>query len=223
MKLTTEQIEYVSNYIKSFDIKWYELQVELTDHMVNSMEEIWEKDPELTFHQVKQFAENEFGRNGFKALQEERRIILYKEFNRNQWKMMRNYLKFPKIIMSVLSVVFVYRISFYFDDVLFFNKILFGILAVFQAITVVNRLLNRKINGKRFLALETVFSVSIGAIYFTYWGIFLAKSYIENLRENHLLFLPFYCLWVFLVVLNITAIHLQKTTILKVKKQYQLL
>ena len=222
MKLNAEQIEYVSTYIKSFDIKWYELQVELTDHMVNSMEEIWEKDPELTFHQVKHYAENEFGRNGVKALQEERRIILYKEFNRNQWKMMRDYLKFPKIIMSVLSVVFVYRISFYFHDVLFFNKILFGILAVFQAITVFNRLLNRKINGKRFLALETVFSVSIGAIYFTYWGIFLAKSYIENLRENHLLFLPFCCLWVFLVVLNITAIHLQKTTILKVKKQYQL-
>jgi hypothetical protein len=34
MKLTTEQIEYVENYI----IKWYELQVELTDHMVTSME-----------------------------------------------------------------------------------------------------------------------------------------------------------------------------------------
>ena len=49
MKLTAEQIEYVSNYVKSFDIKWYELQVELTDHMVNSMEEIWVKDPELTF------------------------------------------------------------------------------------------------------------------------------------------------------------------------------
>jgi hypothetical protein len=38
MKLTTEQIEYVENYIISKDIKWYELQVELTDHMVTSME-----------------------------------------------------------------------------------------------------------------------------------------------------------------------------------------
>jgi chlorite dismutase len=37
MKLTTEQIEYVENYIISKDIKWYELQVELTDHMVTSM------------------------------------------------------------------------------------------------------------------------------------------------------------------------------------------
>lgn len=222
MKLTAEQIEYVSNYVKSFDIKWYELQVELTDHMVSSMEEIWEKDPELTFHQVKHYAENHFGRNGFKILQEDRRIILYKEFNRNQWKMIGDYLKFPKIIMSVLSVVFIYGISFYFNDVLFFNKILFGSLLIFQAITVVNWLLNRKINGKRFLALETVFSVNIGAISFTYWGIFLAKSYIENLRENHLLFLPFCCLWVFLVVLNITGIHLTNKTISNIKKQYQL-
>jgi hypothetical protein len=37
MKLTTEQIEYVENYIISKDIKWYELQVELTDHMVTSI------------------------------------------------------------------------------------------------------------------------------------------------------------------------------------------
>jgi len=40
MKLTTEQIEYVFNYVKSFDIKWYKLQVEFTDHMATSMEEI---------------------------------------------------------------------------------------------------------------------------------------------------------------------------------------
>jgi hypothetical protein len=52
MKLTTEQIDYVFDYVASHDIKWYELQVELTDHMVTSMEEFWEKDPELTFHQV---------------------------------------------------------------------------------------------------------------------------------------------------------------------------
>lgn len=222
MKLSAEQTEYVFNYVASFDIKWYELQAEITDHMVSSMEEIWEKDPELTFHQVKQYAENEFGRNGFKILQEERRIILHKEFNRNQWKMMGDYLKFPKIIMSVLSVVFVYGISFYFADILFFNKILFGILAIVHAISVFNWLLNRKIDGKRFLALETVFSVNINAIWLTYWGVSLAKSYIENLRENHLLFLPFCCLWVFAVLLNITGRHLTNKIAANIKKQYQL-
>jgi hypothetical protein len=42
MKLTTEQIEYVENYIISKDIKWYELQVEL-NHMVTSMEVLGKK------------------------------------------------------------------------------------------------------------------------------------------------------------------------------------
>jgi hypothetical protein len=36
------------------------------------MEEFWAKDPELTFHQVKQDAEDTFGRKGFKAIEEER-------------------------------------------------------------------------------------------------------------------------------------------------------
>lgn len=47
MKLTAEQIGYVSNYIQSFDIKWYELQVELTDHFVSIMEEFGTKTPNL--------------------------------------------------------------------------------------------------------------------------------------------------------------------------------
>jgi hypothetical protein len=42
MQLTNQQIEYVENYIISKDIKWYELQVELTDHMI-TMEEFWLK------------------------------------------------------------------------------------------------------------------------------------------------------------------------------------
>jgi hypothetical protein len=52
--------------------------------MVNSMEEIWEKDPELTFHQVKQYAENSFGRNGFKAIEKRKNCDSSKEYNRIQ-------------------------------------------------------------------------------------------------------------------------------------------
>jgi hypothetical protein len=43
MKLTNQQIDTLRNYIISKDIKWYELQIELTDHMVTSMEEFWKK------------------------------------------------------------------------------------------------------------------------------------------------------------------------------------
>jgi hypothetical protein len=53
----------------------HELQVEFTDHMVTSME-IWEKESELTFLQVKRCAESKFvGHSSFKSIQEERKHI----------------------------------------------------------------------------------------------------------------------------------------------------
>jgi hypothetical protein len=100
MKLSTEQIGHVSNYIESFDIKWYEIQVELTDHFVLIMEEIWNEDKELTFHQVKYIAEERFGRGYFHKIVEQRRKILQRELNRSQLKMVGEYLKFPKIVLS---------------------------------------------------------------------------------------------------------------------------
>lgn len=72
MKLSSSQIEYVNQYIVSKDIKWYELQMELTDHLVLEMERIWKQSPELSFHQVMNQAERFFGKNGFKEIENER-------------------------------------------------------------------------------------------------------------------------------------------------------
>jgi hypothetical protein len=104
MKLTTEQIEYVENYIISKDIKWYELQVELTDHMVTSME-VLGKNPELAFHQVKQYAENIFvGDSSFKSIEKQRKRILQKEYRKVQWKMITDYLKFQDFLEHSISI-----------------------------------------------------------------------------------------------------------------------
>lgn len=221
-KLTAAQIGYVSNYIQSFDIKWYELQVELTDHFVSIMEEIWNEDPELSFHQVKYRAEQRFGRNYFKGVEQERRKVLQKEFKRSQLKMIGEYLKFPKIVSSILLVALVYRISFYFEDISIYIKILFGILLAASTVSIFNWFRYRKINGERFLALETAFSMNNGSIWFSYWGLFVAKNFIENIRENHLFFLPFCCLWVLGLLLVITGRHLTNKVVSNIKKQYQL-
>jgi hypothetical protein len=118
MKLTAEQIEYVENYIISKDIKYYELQIELTDHMITSMEEFWKKDPELTFHQVKYYAEDKFGKNGFKAIEEERTQILRKEFKRAQLKMVAEYFK-SKNYFSYSVSLFSFKASFILSKVKF--------------------------------------------------------------------------------------------------------
>lgn len=221
MKLTTEQIEYISNYVASFDIKWYELQVELTDHIVLRMEEFWAKDPELTFHQVKYYAEQEFGRDGFKAIEKERTLILQKTHKREQWKQVGEFLKFPKIIASVLAVFLVYKGSFYFDDITVYIRILFGILIGFSALTIFNWYRFKKINGKRFLALETAYIINNSAIMFSFYMLLMAKQFKGNFEQKHLLFIPFCCIWVLGILLVITGRYLTNKIVSNIKKQYQ--
>jgi len=222
MKLAPEQIEYVSNYIQSFDIKFYELQVELTDHFVLIMEEIWSEDPELTFHQVKYRAEQRFGRGYFKEIEVKRAKVLRKEYKRIQLKMVAEYLKFPKIIMSILLVIVVYRISFYFEDISLYIRILFGILLAGSSVSIFNWFRYRKINGNRFLAIQTAYSMNNGGILISYWVMISSNSFKENFHENHLKFIPICCIWVFGVLLIITGRHITNKVISNVKKQYQL-
>lgn len=222
MKLTTEQIDYIFDYVASHDIKWYELQIELTDHMVTSMEEFWEKDPELTFHQVKYYAEDKFGRNGFKVIEEERIQILRKEFRRAQLKMIAEHFKFPKIILGILLAFLAFKASFYFDEPVKFVAILFGLLAVLVIPAFYFFYINRKINGKRFLELNINHSTFTGIFGLMYWVMYLLNSFKESVQSHPILILALCCLWVVGILFLITGIHLQKKTIENVKRQYQL-
>jgi hypothetical protein len=50
------------------------------------------KNPELAFHQVKQYAENIFvGDSSFKSIEKQRKRILQKEYRKVQWKMITDY------------------------------------------------------------------------------------------------------------------------------------
>ncbi|MEO8255615.1 MAG: hypothetical protein ABI554_14645 [Flavobacterium sp.] len=222
-KLTAEEVDYIFNYVASKNIKWYELQAELTDHFISIMEEIWQEDEELTFHQVKYKAENRFGRNYFQVLQEERSSILRRKYKKQQWRMVAEYLKFPKIIMSFLLAVLVYRISFYFEDISLFIKILFGILLGASAILLFKWRLSRKIKGKRFLSIDMTIVMNNSSIIITQFVLLFVNNFKETLQENHFYLLLLCFLWVVGVLLIITGRHLTNTIFSNIKKQYQLI
>ena len=223
MKLTQEQTLYIFDYVSSFDIKWYELQVELTDHMVSSMEEIWEKDPELTFHQVKQYAENKFtGDSSFKSIEKQRTKVLRKEYNRAQWKMIAEYLKFPKIISSILLLALTFKISLYFEEPRKFVAGLFLFLLFAATPMLYTYLKSRKIDGNRFLEIEMINPISLIFGGFINLGISLGNVFKEELDEYPLVLFLFCCLWALAVLCLVTGIQLQNKTIKRVKKQYEL-
>ena len=222
MKLNTEQIEYVSNYIKSFDIKYYELQVEFTDHMVTSMEEIWEKDPVLTFDQVKLNAANKFvGDSSFKSIEKERKRILQKEYRKVKWKMITEYLKFPKIFGSILLVYLAFTFSAYFVSPQKYLAVLFCSLLIISLPILYYWWKTKEIDGKHFLTLETL-QPTLLVFSFPSLGINMSNQLKQELLQYQWLVVFFCCIWVLGILISVTAIHLQKKTIENVKKQYQL-
>jgi len=217
MKLTIAQIVYISNYVRSFNIKWYELQVELTDHFISIIEEIWNEDPGLTFIQVKQRAEQRFGRNYFKEVEKERKMILQKEYNRQMRKTVADFLKFPKIIGSILLGILIYNVSFYFENPHKFIAGLFGLLYLFSIPMFYGWFKNRKINGERFLAVEISFGLASGCPLF---GSF--SGFIKDLVKDYpMLIIPFICLWVVIFLWCITGIHLTNKVVSNIKEQYK--
>jgi hypothetical protein len=68
--------------------------------MITSMEEFWKRSW-IDFSSGKYYAEDKFGKNGFKAIEEERTQILRKEFKRAQLKWLRSILN-SKIILAIL-------------------------------------------------------------------------------------------------------------------------
>lgn len=221
MKLSPSQIEYVFNYIQSFDIKWYELQVELTDHFVSIMEDIWDEHPELSFHQVKYRAEQSFGRNYFKEVEKERIEILRKEYKKKQYKLVGEYLKFPKIMGSVLLGILVYQVSFYFEKPHKVMSFLFIMLFLFSLPSFYNWLKIRFFDKKRFLEMEFNFAYS-GILIFPQLGVQLILSFKDEIQNNHLLLIPFVCLWLIGLLSCGTAMYLDNKIVVRIKNQYRL-
>ena len=217
MKLSAKQVNYVFNYLKNIDVKYYELQVELTDHLVLVMEEIWTEDPELTFHQVMFKAEQRFGKSPKKIEQDHIETIV-KEQKNKQFKLFMEYLKFPKILFTTVLVFLVCMGSFYFEKREFYIKLLCYILIFLSAFQLINWFRFKNINGKKFLSIETAFKLNTSVSSFS----FLMSMYSSGISNNSYIILPICVLWVFIFLFVITGYQITNKAVTDIKKQYQL-
>ena len=117
MKLTEEQITYIENYIKSFDIKYYEVYMEILDHMILSVEAILEENKEITFEDAVLKAKVDgFGKKGFRGMMDEKLKLAQNQARKQNNKMIKEYFTFPKIMMTLSVFVGYFIFLGFFDD-----------------------------------------------------------------------------------------------------------
>jgi hypothetical protein len=101
MALNNEQIETLFHFTKKKFVHFYDLQVELVDHLASSIEEEMKIDPALSFEHALQKVYNRFGIFGFAKVVQEKQSALVKHNRRIWWNAVGSFFTIPKIIISI--------------------------------------------------------------------------------------------------------------------------
>ena len=188
MKLTEEQITYIENYIKSFDIKYYEVYMEILDHMILSVEAILEENKEITFEDAVLKAKVDgFGKKGFRGMMDEKLKLAQNQARRQNNKMIKEYFTFPKIVMTLSVFVGYFVFLGFFDDPkkININCIVFiGLLAILQFVYFWKFRKINKLNVLKTQVLSNMYFLSFAGVNITQLIYNLGK---ETLDFNHIL------------------------------------
>jgi hypothetical protein len=111
MPLTAIQIETLFAFMEKKSVRYYDLQVELVDHLASSIEAQMEKNGTLTFDNALQKVYNDFVKSDFAHVVKEKQIILEQQRRTVFWKTVKWYFTAPKIAFTILLFTGTYLLA----------------------------------------------------------------------------------------------------------------
>ena len=137
-KLAPEQIDNLFELCEFHNVHYYDVQIELVDHIASAIEVLWEANPELSFEEAVFQVGEQFGiepfshsssnsilpsinglsfsrESGFDAIKEAKEKELRRKYDRLQRKYIGEFFKLPKIILT-LAITFALFLAFKFSN-----------------------------------------------------------------------------------------------------------
>jgi len=110
--LTTAQIQTILDFTRKKYVKFYDVQIELVDHIAHRIEELQALDPHLSFDQALHKVYKSFGIYGFTKMQEKYVDQVQKHWWRRITGYLLSYFKLPKVLLTIaLAAVFFFYIN----------------------------------------------------------------------------------------------------------------
>ncbi len=127
--LIQEQIQHLHQFCVKHYVRFYDLQLELVDHLANAIEQKMDENPKLNFEQALDEVYKEFGVFGFANVVKEKSAAIEKSFMKEYWKIFTSYFSLPKVVISVtaFSIVSLLSLLFYSDSLLLIYAVVFAI------------------------------------------------------------------------------------------------
>lgn len=167
MALSKENIDSLFKFTRAHFVEWYDLQIELVDHLADDIEAIMEKSPSISFDEAKNQAFKKFGVFGFSDVVEKKQNALSKKY----WKLVLSitleYFKLPKIVLTAFLIMICYTFLHAISFKAYFIYVVSGILLISPiVIATLNRLKQKKTEketGKKWMFENNI--STLGGIY----------------------------------------------------------
>ncbi len=105
VKLSPGQIETLFKFTEKKSVRWYDLQVELVDHLACKIEEEMEQDNTLSFEKALEKVYKGFGLFGFSHIVQDKLEAVHNRTSALWKKEIKAYFKLPKIVFTVMVFV----------------------------------------------------------------------------------------------------------------------
>ena len=100
--LTNEQIESLFTFCRRHFVYYYDVQVELVDHLANAVESEMKTNPKLSFENALDKVHGGFGIMGFTPLVAEKEKMALRKERKLLWSIFKEQFKWPKVLLFFL-------------------------------------------------------------------------------------------------------------------------
>jgi hypothetical protein len=115
MQLSEDQIQSLYSFTKKKGVQWYDLQLELVDHLACRIEEEMEHDRSLGFEAALERVYKGFGLFGFAKVVQEKHKQLQRMARKLWWQEVMVYVKWPKISLLLLVAFIMWKLPQHMD------------------------------------------------------------------------------------------------------------
>jgi hypothetical protein len=147
IKLSEVEINKLFRFTEKKLVHWYDLQIEIVDHLASCIEDEMAADSKLTFDLALEKVYTGFGIFGFAKIVQERQIQLAKMAKSKWWNEFRNLFMWPNAVLLVLIISLITTVAYSVDysilHELFLGIFVFMTTAYYIYILKDSRLLNR--------------------------------------------------------------------------------
>jgi len=171
-KITIEEIEKLHQFVRQHYVEFYDVELELVDHLAQDIEEQWTKDTALSFENALACAFKKFGIFGFTDVVEQKVNKLSSAYYKESFRLLKAFFSIPKIVVSFALFLLIFTGIRYIHQVpiAYLEDVLLSIGLVFIVYQLVQLYRQRKQRERRnepkWLLHAVLFNLEIWPYYF---------------------------------------------------------